>query len=486
MAGVAVDRGSAAPAHGTPLSWRDGILAWGTYERFLSVLLLLIVFVTCGLTPMQTDTWWQLRAGRDMWVSGRVLLSDIYSHTAQGSYWVNHEWLAELAFYLLYKGGGYGLLTVFCAVLITAGWMFSWMMREGAVRTAFILYVLALVSSSGWWEPRPHAFSLLFIPWTVYLLQRGTLRFIPFIFLVWANCHGGVLLGLVLVAAASVARALANRSEWRHGVWLVAACAIAMTLTPLGLHFWTEIPRSLGRINEYTLDEWSRPSLAELQLLPFWITAAGYVVTVLHWIRTVRSVSPSEAALNICALVLLAGALGAVRNVGPFLMLAVPALTRAWAHRESGTGGAVIKTERRGLNLAVLTAAAGAVILTLTTAYREAWPRLKWDPVPAAALSELEGCRGNLYNRYDEGGYLLWFAPGRPVFLDGRQDPFPQALVLEHIEMETGARDYKATFDRHDIRCAFLPVASPVAKSLMTANWTQLYRDSQWIVFRKG
>ena len=77
---------------------------------------------------------------------------------------------------------------------------------------------------------------------------------------------------------------------------------------------------------------------------------------------------------------------------------------------------------------------------------------------------------------------LLWFAPERKVFLDGRQDPFPTELVLEHIEMETGRGDYRETFARHDIRCAFLPVGSPVAARLSTAGWTSLYRDSQWAV----
>ena len=126
-----------------------------------------------------------------------------------------------------------------------------------------------------------------------------------------------------------------------------------------------------------------------------------------------------------------------------------------------------------------------SVAFILMTAYRDAWPRLKWNPVPQAAWAALNECPGNLYNRYDEGGMLLWFAPERKVFLDGRQDPFPPALVLEHIEMETGKRDYRETFSRHDIRCAFLPVSSPVAVQLPRDQWTALYQDSEWVVLRK-
>ena len=81
------------------------MLRLGSYENFLAGLLLLAVFLTCGLTPVQSDTWWQLRAGADMWTSRQVLLTDTFSHTANGAFWVNHEWLAEVIFYGAYRLG---------------------------------------------------------------------------------------------------------------------------------------------------------------------------------------------------------------------------------------------------------------------------------------------------------------------------------------------------------------------------------------------
>jgi hypothetical protein len=141
--------------------------------------------------------------------------------------------------------------------------------------------------------------------------------------------------------------------------------------------------------------------------------------------------------------------------------------------------------ERTLPNVLIQATAVASVAFILMTAYRDAWPRLKWNPVPQAAWAALNECPGNLYNRYDEGGMLLWFAPERKVFLDGRQDPFSPALVLEHIEMETGKRDYKATFARHDIGCAFLPVTSPVAAALTETHWISLHQSAEWVVLRR-
>jgi hypothetical protein len=96
----------------------------------------------------------------------------------------------------------------------------------------------------------------------------------------------------------------------------------------------------------------------------------------------------------------------------------------------------------------------------------------------------LEQCPENLYNRYDEGGPLLWFAPSRKVFLDGRQDPFPADLVLEHIAMETGTGNYRTVFSKHGIHCAYLPVLSPTAKRLSADGWQALYSGPNWVVLR--
>ena len=197
-------------------------LTFFTFDRVLAALVFLAIALACALTPMQTDTWWQLRAGRDMWASRSVLLTDVYSHTAYGTFWPNHEWLAEVVFYALYRVGGFPLLTLFAAALIVGGWMLSWRLAKGPVRERFLWVGIALIPSSLWWEPRPHAFSLLFIVATVFLIARRRLWWLPLIFVVWANVHGGVLLGFVLLGAGLGAQTLLAPGTWRQSVLVLA------------------------------------------------------------------------------------------------------------------------------------------------------------------------------------------------------------------------------------------------------------------------
>jgi hypothetical protein len=184
-----------------------------------------------------------------------------------------------------------------------------------------------------------------------------------------------------------------------------------------------------------------------------------------------------------CALALLVPAATAVRNIGPFLMCAAPAVCGLIESRRSGdsTSPRRVQIQHLWINAAVAFATAAIVVGTIATAYRQRIPRLRWTPLPASSLHALDRCPGNLYNRYDEGGYLIWFVPGRRVFLDGRQDPYPTSLILDQLRIEDSG-DYTATFQRFQIHCAYLPTSSPVSGNLVTAGWATLYRDPQWIV----
>jgi hypothetical protein len=458
------------------------MLAACTLDRLATVLFFLIIVLAAALSPMASDTWWQLRAGGDMWTSRHVLLTDTYSYTAYGAFWPNHEWLSQVIFYGLYSLGGLPLLSLFTAAVIAAAWGITWRLSSGPPLQRLLILLPALVPASEHWAPRPHAFSLLFLPLAVLLVTRRRYVWLVPLFWLWANCHGGVVLGLVVVAAALAAAWLFEPGAFVKIALVFAGCLAAATMTPLGVSFWIEIPRSLARIRQYPLDEWLAPRLTEIPLAPFWIIAAVFCGLVLIRRGRWRDTSSRQLAiLCLPALVILPLALSAVRNVGPFLMLAAPAVSGLMPPGFASALTNRRRPQRAIPNLALMTFACLAVAITIGVAYRRQIRHLAWTPLPEASLAALRQCPDNLYNRYDEGGFLIWFAPGRRVFLDGRQDPYPPSLVLNQIQIEhTG--EYAATFLAHHIRCAYLPAASPVAVRLASAGWSALYRDAAWVV----
>jgi hypothetical protein len=171
-------------------------------------------------------------------------------------------------------------------------------------------------------------------------------------------------------------------------------------------------------------------------------------------------------------------ALSSGRNVPSFLLLAVPAIA---AMQHSTTTYSSPRAERLVLNAGILAVLTILAASTVTYAWASEVPQLRWHPLPAEAIATLESCPGRLYNRYDEGGYVIWFVPDRKVFLDSRQDPYPAELVNEQIRVEASA-DYQRLFERFAIRCVLVPVDSVLAARLLADGWDEAYKGSAFAV----
>jgi len=457
-----------------------------TFDRLQTALLFLAIATAACLMPAQHDTWWLLRAGHDMWAAGHVLLTDTFSHTVHGAFWPNHEWLSELLFFGIYTIGGLPLLTLASALTVTAAWAIVWAQTRGSARVKFLLTAFVVASASTTWSLRAQVLSLLLVTVTMALLRRRRYAWLPVVFWFWANLHGAVLLGVLLLGAGLVAVLVEEIDAFPRLLLVSALCVLATALTPLGWQFWLDMPRSLGRIRQLGIDEWAAPRLASLSLLPFWVAIAALTGLIAArgraLVRDPIARREGQITMCACALVLAPLALTAVRNVPPFLMLAVPAIAALLPRLPVSTGSR--SAHHPWLNSGIATAAVVLAAIVVTSAYVNRLARFQWTPLPAASIAALNGCQGNVYNRYDEGGYLIWFAPGRKVFLDGRQDPYPPSLIKEQISVESSG-DFERLFQRYDVRCAYVPAASRVSAGLLRAGWTPLFQDSAWAVLAR-
>jgi hypothetical protein len=463
-----------------------------SFRHLMLGLLFGAIVLTACLMPAQSDTFWHLRAGQDFWQQHRVPLTERYSHTAPGSFWPNHEWLWQVASFALYRAGGFPLLLLAGAGLVTTAAALAYRLMIGPPLTRFALTLLGVPLGAAVWALRPQIASLALLAVLVTLLVRERYAWLPLLFVLWANLHGAVALGgLVLVAATAAAifqaRALAphDQAARRRALTLLLVtplCAAATGLTPLGFRLWTFIFESVARSRAAHIDEWSPAYPTHPLEIAFWILAAAFVALLIGRHRAVRAWP--ELALIAAAIAILPLAARASRNIAPFLLVAAPAashLLGADFHlgRRPGTGTDV---DHPRVNLALLIALLALGGAAVGKAWATSWPRLGWRPISDGALTALRtSCPGPLYNRYGDGGYLTWLAPERPVFLDSRQDPYPATFVLEALHIEDEGR-YEDLFARHGIRCAFLSPDSPTTARLRAAGWQTRFADDRWTV----
>jgi hypothetical protein len=459
-----------------------------SFNGLMVGLLFTAVVLTACLMPAQSDTYWHLRAGHDLWHTHHVPLVETYSYTATGRFWPNHEWLWQAMSYALYRAGGMALLAAGAAAIVTSAFVLAYRMSVGATATRFVLMVAGVPISASVWALRPQIVSLALLALLVTLLVRERYRWLPLLFLLWANVHGAVVLGVaVLGAAAALAVVTAVRShdaaDKRRAITLAAMVPVAALLTaatPLGTRLWSFIVESIGRSQKTVIVEWMPAYPNGPVEIGFWVLALAFVV--LLWRRWRTLTTWSDRVSVLAAVVVLPLAIRAVRNIPPFLLLAVPAASRLLGPDfKLARKTAAPSAEHPRLNLALLGGLALFGVAIVGVAWAVPLPMLGWQPLSPGVVAAVRACKPPLYNRYNEGGYLIWFVPQKPVFIDSRQDPYPFEFVHDAV-LNDGHATVDETFARWGIQCALLPTDSQTIARLRAKGWRPSFSDQKLAV----
>jgi hypothetical protein len=447
--------------------------------RFIAAEFFILVGAASCFAKVQNDTWWHLAAGREMVRSGRIMLTDQFSHTAYGAPWANYEWLTQWVFFQLYHAGGMPLLVAACAFSLFGACLTAWALMRGPVADRLLVFAFAVALLTPSWAVRPQAFTLLLLGLTMHLLVRERHWLLPPLFTIWANLHGAVALGLVVLLADLLVAARTRRGVRRR--LLVGALSIGATLlTPLGLSYWPEIVRSLQRSRVNQVAEWQPPS-ASIDYAVFWLAVAVFAWMVATRWRRLRS--PADRILVVASLLMLPLAIRSMRNIGPLALVMAPALTRLVWPGESPRRVGSTRVHLAGplLRAGLLGASVVAASLVVIRSWTASPPPTDWVPMSEQAAAAILMCPDPLYNHYNDGGYLIWFTPGKRVFLDSRQDLYPVELVQAQIAAER-SENYRALINRYSIRCAVFNSNATALSVFEESGWRKDYRDSRWVV----
>jgi hypothetical protein len=466
-----------------------------SFERMAIGLLFVALVFRALLMPAQSDTFWLLREGTAILQSHQIPHADSYSFTAAGAPYVDHEWLSELLLALGHRLGGMPGVELVAATAVVGALALIYRLMVGPLLTRFAILVATLSLSSCVWALRPMVFTLFALALLVWLLVRQRLRYLPLLFLVWANAHGGVVVGwMVLVGASAAAlvrwRKRGEPADRRRVVALALAlplAGLATLATPLGAHIFSYVAETTRRGYAIGITEWDPTLPTSVLGVLFWIVALGFWTALVVRRRALAAGSWDDWVIVAAAVVLFPIAVRSLRNIPPFLTLAGPAASRLlgadFRFRLPGRRAErPAEPDHRALNLGLLVGAALAAAAIVIAGWSRGDGILDWRPIAPGALRAVRGCQGPLYNDYDSGGFLIWFLPERRVFVDNRQDPYPLPFLLEHVAVERGERPYRPLFDRWGIRCAFLPSDAQTTEKLLADGWTARFRDRRWAV----
>ncbi len=477
-------------------------------ERLVTAIVLVAVFAMAVRVPASPDTWWHLRCGEVQWQTRAVLKSDLFSHTAQGAPWVNQSWLPQLAMYGLWTLGGFPALALAVAALVAGAVALILAASEAPGRYGYLwralVVIWAAISTGRVWAARPHLISFLLTAAWLYLLDRHragkpkALYWLPGLMALWANSHGGYIVGFLLLCAEIGGQVLdwlpARRTSslWpriKPFVLLTLLAALAASINPQGLGLLLFPFQTLSSpAQQNYVAEWASPDFHAADMLPF----LGLLLAT--WSALVFSTRPVNGAEWLRLLGFSAMALRSGRYLGLCALVMAPLLAQhgaaALARFGLPGGNNVRSRPTRGhpainwlLLALIVTASVLKIARPLDAALIERIHRQSF-PVDAVDYMQQRQLPATLFNEYAWGGYLIW--RHIPVFIDGRADPYGDALITAYRNAISAQPGWEQTLDSSGVHTALLAANSPLAMVMETnAGWKNVYRDDIAVLYVK-
>jgi hypothetical protein len=443
----------------------------------------LAAFALAVVTPPgDPDTYWHLASGKWMLDHGQLLRTDVFSSTVSGQPYSVGEWLGQIILYVAYLAGGWTGLVILRGLLVgvSAFFLTRVALHGGApVIVAVPVACAALLLSEIVWTDRPHLFTLALFPLLLDLLfsaragRVGVLLAVPPLLLLWTNLHGGYALGLALVGIFTAEAILVRRNRAAFAITALAAFAASLV-----------DPGSLG-LGAAAAHATAPPRFIVEESPPDVTRPAGFVFAAfILGALAVALRGGGGTLLDVLLLVpLLWLGMSAQRHMPYFAFAAVPfiatALPRTWpplqawlARRRPYPRGAVA-----GFGVGVVVMAAVGLAFVPDAPDERAYP--------TAALDAVRSSSGVLLNEYDWGGYLIWRAPGRPVFVDGRLFPFlPDVFADWREAVELGPR-WKDVLDRYKVAQVLLRPDRALVSVLRGQGWRVVTEDAHAVLLER-
>jgi hypothetical protein len=456
----------------------------GLLPLWIGVFIYALLLLAGNRLLMDPDTLWQVTVGQWILDHRAVPETDVYSFTMRGQPWISMYWVAQVLYARAYSIFGWSGPVVLAAAASAATFalLAKFLSRHLSESATLVFVAAALALTAPHLLVRPHVLALpVMVAWVGGLIAAADRRDAPSFWLLplialWANLHGGFVLGLMLVAPIALDAVVSADAASRKSLalrWAVfgLAALVAACCTPYG---WNSVLAAkkiltLGAVLPL-VTEWRPVDFGSLGTFEICLLL-GIGFALLRGIQL-----PPTRILLLLGLLHMALSQSRAAEILALLaplVLAVPLAKQIGGAEVSNSSAA---PPPRGL----LFAGVAIVLMAGTVAYASVTrfePNARQSPVAAVAtLKKMNFTR--VFNDYDFGGYLI--ASGVAPFIDGRAEIYGEKFVVDH-DAANGLKEPEILFrllDEYKIEATLMRTQSAATKLLDHIDgWQKVYAD---------
>lgn len=485
-------------------------------KRIFFIFFLLLVFFLTFRPSTDPDLGWHLKTGELILERG-IPKTDWYSYTMPDYPWIAHEWLSDVITYQIFSVTGLLGLSFFFSLFLTIIFiiLYSALPRDIDKEIKIFLILAAILVSAPviFGGARMQyvtlmGFALLtyfLVKWRAGKISTKKLYWLPFIFIIWANLHGGFIVGLVLLFLFILLewiRFLLKKKDFvfsqdnislsfhdlkKATIFFFVSLA-ATLINPYLYRIYTEIYNTFTDRDAFNnIAEFLSPNFHSPQFLNFLIYLLAIFVLVIIYRKT------PDFTLGILTLLFLAMSFRSIRNIPIFTILAtlfiVPYIIPFWS---------AIKKHFRYASAFFFFALIGFFLVVsffriFGTIGASFWKELygveSGYPTVVAEHLKKHPLTGKVFNRYSWGGYLLYEGVADKVFIDGRMAIWKkegECVFCDYLKIKKIEPGWKKKLDKYKVDWIIIDRNSSLDGALQEdSDWEVYAADLYGIVYKR-
>lgn len=467
----------------------------------LDKLFFLSLFLLFAITPTDPDLGWHLRCGQQIWQNHSLCRQNQFSVLLADYSWVNHYWLYQAVAYPLFKYLHVWGLTLLNSLVM--GLAFSVLYLAIPGRRLEKMIAIILIICLGWgifsFGIRSQLFGFLFFNLTLLTHSLSEKKakvalILPLILFLWAQTHASVVFGVVLTALIIMRKIIEQKN--RPGFFfLILLLSFAVTLiNPFGLKIYEEVWRHFAVANlDSQIAEWVPP----LPAVRLTIISSGLALSFFLIIAR----QTKDKILAVIILLFAFASLKARRNLPFYLILFFYFLLTSDFDKIFARYRPKIRNIKKNLpTIATIAFFSFSLFIQLpnTVKANSPWKNFLENsslsyPFSAVDFLKNQAEKGNLFNRYEWGGFLIWQLPEYKIFIDGRMPAWktpsgksPYTIYLEILQTQPG---WQETLSQYKIDWILISPGTFMDILLRPRpqkfGWKEAYRDKTSVIYGK-
>jgi len=503
---------------------------WFAFLRRVIVTLVLVtlgIFLLHSATAINQDLGRHLKMGQIIWETKQVPRVNLFSYAQSTQPFINHHWLSEVIYYLLYLRIGIPGLIVFNALIFLAS--FGLIFRLIYRRKHFVFSLLTMLLSLGLMiertDVRPEVFGFLFFALFLFILDRNKEKIgwsfwllLP-LQLIWVNLHISFCFGWILLFVffwdrlwerrRTVYLLAKNKKFDKYLTQVIFLGVLSGLVALINPNTWRGAlyPLSIFGNYGYAIAENQSPFFLEKLMFDpsiiFFKIAVGALILacLINW-KKIRFF------YFLGSIIFLGFACSAIRNFPIFALFLPLILMENFSSAREHFGRFLVKRENSGVRKAlraltiliifvILTASIYSVVSNryyLETAKSERFG-LAVPSEAGAAVDFLKQNKisGRMFNNFDIGGYLIWrLYPEQKVFADGRPEAYSkdfwQSVYIPMQEDEEKWQNYADNVYNFDYIFFAHADATPwgikfIQQISRNKNWVMAYLNPSIVIW---